>query len=84
MKLGAFASERLMKSFVDLSYENGAVTYDKRNLPLSVVGYDFHPTCCVFSCSSANLTFTNHKLCKIILLWSNDRSEVIVSKCQGH
>ena len=84
MKLGAFASERLMKSFVDLSYENGAVTYNKRNLPLSVVGYDFHPNCCVFSCSSANLTFTNHKLCKIILLWSNDRSEVIVSKCQGH
>ena len=45
MTLGTFAYKRLRKIYVKT--KNGVVTYDKKNLPWFVVGYDFYPTCCV-------------------------------------
>ena len=47
MTLGTFASKD----------RNGVVTCDEKNLPWFVVGYDFNPTCCVFS---KNLLDKNH------------------------
>ena len=52
MTLGTFAYKRLRKIYVKT--KNGVVTYDKKNLPWFVVGYDFYLTC-VFSIPSPKL-----------------------------
>ena len=53
MTLHTFASERLLK-------KSGVITFDKKNLPCFGVGYDFYPTCWVFSIPSSRLGDRKH------------------------